>query len=136
MSDDVAKTSLSFFIVAVLLTLFAAYSFFSPLALRTEMPWEGTALRALAHFLPALPALIVGAALRYSQVWAWYLGAFFMIAMFCLGVYLSIEHMTYLLHGIFAPPVFLLLSVLALPSLYLLFRGKMGLLQQLRSKAA
>ena len=133
MSNDVAQTSFSFFVVAVILTLFAAFSFFSPLALRTESPWEETASRALAHFLPVFPPLIVGVALRYSQVWAWYVGVFYMAAMFCLGVYLSRESLIYILYGNFVPPVFLVLSVLALPSLFLLFRGNMRVLKQLRN---
>ena len=122
--------------VAAILTLLACFSFFSPLALRTESPWEETVLRALAHFLPVLPPLIVGVALRYTQVWAWYVGVFYMAAMFCLGVYLSIEHLIYILSGNFIPPVFLSLSVLALPSLFLSFRGKTRVLKQLRNAAS
>lgn len=136
MSNDVAKTSLSFLLVAAVLALLAAYSFFSPLALRTELSLEETIRRALAHFLPALPPLIVGLALRHSQVWAWYVGVFYMAAMFCLGVYLSVEVLAYLLSGIFVPPVFIMLSALALPSLFLLLRGRMNVLKQLRDAAA
>ena len=133
MSDEVAKTSLSFFVVAAILTLLAAYSYFSPLAMQTETPGGPSASRALAHFLPVLPPLVVGIALRYTQVWAWYVGLFYMAAMFCLGLYLSMEHFVYLLHGHVITPVFLVLSVLALPSLVLLLRGKMDVLRQLRS---
>lgn len=136
MNDDVANASLSFFIVAIILTLCAAFSFFSPLALQTETPWEETAMRALAHFLPALIPLVIGAALRCLQAWAWYAGVFFMAAMFSLGLYLSIEHFVYILNGRFIPPVFLVLSVLSLPSLYLLFRGKMRLRRQIHGRDA
>lgn len=76
---------------------------------------------------------IVGFALRYLQVWAWYLGVIYMAGMFSLGIYLSIEHFIYILHGNFLPPVFLLFSVFSLPSLFLLFRRNMGLLQHLRN---
>lgn len=133
MNTDVAKTSLSFFVVAGILALLAAYSFFSPLALQTESPWEETMTRALAHFLPALPPLVVSIALRYAQTWAWYVGAFYMAAMFCLGVYLSLEIFVYIINGIFVLPFFLILSVIALPSLFLLFRGKMKVLRELRT---
>jgi hypothetical protein len=133
MSDDVARTSISFFVVAALLTLFAAYSYFSPLALQTQTPWAEAASRALAHFGPVLPALIVGIALRHAQVWAWYVGVLYMAFMFSLGVYLSIEHFVFLLHGFLVLPVFLLLSVVALPSLILLLKGKMRVLHQLLS---
>ncbi len=132
MTDDVATLSRSFLIVAAVLTAFAAFSFFSPLALRSEATWEETVLRAAAHFLPALPALIVGLAVRYAQVWAWYLGVFYMAVLFGLGVFLSAEHFVYIAHGNFIPPVFLFFSLLACPSLYFLLRRRLSVLKQLR----
>lgn len=133
MSNDVAKTSHSFFFAGFVLTLFATFSFFSPLASRTDTSWAESAARASAHFLPVLPAFIVGLALRYSQLWGWYAGLFYMAAIFSLGVYFSMEYFVYLANGYFLAPVFLLLSLVSLPSLYFLLRGRLRVLRQLRS---
>lgn len=136
MSNEIAYTSLSFFVAGILLTLFVAYSFFSPLALGSDAGWEESVLRAAAHFLPVLPPLIVGLALRYGQVWSWYVGVFYMALLCCLGVYLSLEHFTYLVNGYFILPTFLLLSLVSIPSLILLFRRRCVVLKQLRREAS
>ncbi len=136
MSSDIARASTSFFVVALLLALLAAWSFFSPLAMQTHSPWQETLARFFAHIAPVLPPLIVAIALRYSQVWAWYVGVLFMGAMFALGVFLSIELLMYVLHGRWVPPVYLILSIAAIPSLFFLFRGRMKVLHELRAAAA
>lgn len=135
MSTDIARTSLSFLIAAAALTLFVAYSYLSPLALRTESPWTVSASRALAHFLPVLPPWIVALGLRQGRVWAWYVGLLYMAATFSLGLVLSFEHFAYLLHGHAILPVFLALSLLALPSLVLLLRDRRAVLHALRGAA-
>ena len=136
MTGDIAKTSVSFFVVAALLTLLAAWSYFSPLAMQTPTPWQEALSRFLAHIAPVLPPLIVAIALRYSKVWAWYVGVVFMAAMFGLGVFLSIELLMYILHGHWVPPIYLLFSIAAVPSLFFLFRRKMSVLHQLREATA
>lgn len=56
LESDVSKASLSFFVVAVFLALLGLYSYFSPLALHTDLALEVAVLRALGHFLPVQSA--------------------------------------------------------------------------------
>ncbi len=132
LNRDRAKASVAFFTVAAFLALVAGFSFFSPLALATETPWQQTIARAAAHLLPVLVPTVIGIAIGQSKVSAWHAGVLFMSAMFTLGVFLSKEQLVYLWHGHLIPPVFLLLSIIAAPPLYFLLRRKMDLLRQLQ----
>jgi len=114
------------------LTLFVAYSYFSPLAMQSQLSLGDNAMRVIAHFGPVVPPYLVWLGLKHNQVWAWYAGILYVSVLFVLGLYLSIEHIVYLIHGHLIVPTFLLLSVIVLPSLTLLLKQKMRVLRQLR----
>ena len=124
MSQAISRTSISFFVVTVLSALLSVYSFFP-----TSVPIVESGGRIVGHLVPLIPPLAIAIALRYQQVWAWYAGMLYAIALFMLGAYLSV---LLFFEGVYIP-LYFVISLVALPSIILMCRDGFAVLHDLQN---